>query len=525
MSRFLRTRPFPLHPLLFGIYPVLALLAHNIAEIPAGDGLRALLSTLILAVLILSGLSLLLRDVYKVALVTSLIVLLFFSYGHLLSLLKNASLAGSPLGRHRFLVPVYLIGWLLATWAVLRTRHDLSALTRLLNVIASVLVFIPLLQIGIYEGRSLAAERSEQKTAVAAPQLQVKISQDAPDVYYILLDGYPRADFIADHLGQDIDPFLSSLQERGFYVPRCSQSNYSDTRFSMAATLNMNYLDKGTGEPEVLVRADELDELIQSSAVQKNFEDLGYQIVTFEPGFRWLNWRHPDYHLKHADENTARGLAVFGLNGFEYMLLNTSAGKLFLDGRAVLRSNLAADLDEFIENPRYHHWRDVEFALETLPKTSTDIPGPKLVYAHIISPHPPFVFNAQGEPLANNPPDELAAYGEQIVYLNRRILEVVDQILAHSEQPPVIIIQGDHGATIDYAGAGIDATLRLGILNAYYLPGVEPGKIYPTISPVNTFRLIFNVYFNGGYELLEDKSIFGRQSPFVHLDCETGEPN
>jgi hypothetical protein len=54
MSRFLRTRPFPLHPLLFGIYPVLALLAHNIAEIPAGDGLRALLSTLILAVLMMS---------------------------------------------------------------------------------------------------------------------------------------------------------------------------------------------------------------------------------------------------------------------------------------------------------------------------------------------------------------------------------------------------------------------------------------------------------------------------------------
>jgi hypothetical protein len=123
----------------------------------------------------------------------------------------------------------------------------------------------------------------------------------------------------------------------------------------------------------------------------------------------------------------------------------------------------------------------------------------------------------------NNPPDELAAYGGQIVYLNSKVLEVVDQILATSDQPPVIIIQGDHGATIDYQGKGIDKTLRLGILNAYYLPGVHQDLIYPTITPVNTFRLIFNVYFNGGYELLEDKSILGQQSPFIHLECENGQ--
>jgi hypothetical protein len=520
MPGFQRTRPIPLHPFLFGIYPVLALIAHNIAEIPAWEALRALLFTLVLAVMILAGLSLLLHDLYKAALLTSLFLMLFFSYGHLLALLKDASLAGFLLGRHRFLVPLYLAGTLLAAWAILRSRRDLAALTRGLNLVALVLVLLPVLEISIYEGRRIAAGPGQQKTAVAASQLQVSPDQDPPDVYYILLDGYPRADFIAAHLGQDIQPFLASLQERGFYIPPCSQSNYTDTRFSMAATLNMNYLDKDTGEPEVLVRADELDELIQSNAVKKNFEDLGYQIVTFEPGFRWLNWRNPDYHLKPADENTTRGLASFGLNGFEYLLLNTSAGKLFLDGRAILRSNLAAELDEFIENPRYHHWRDVEFALETLPKTSTDIPGPKLVYAHIISPHPPFVFNAQGEPLANNPPDEMAAYGEQIVYLNSRILEVVDQILANSDPAPIIVIQGDHGATIDYDGAGLDRSLRLGILNAYYLPGVEPGEIYPTISPVNTFRLMFNVYFNGGYDLLEDKSIIGRQSPFIQLDCE-----
>jgi hypothetical protein len=224
---------------------------------------------------------------------------------------------------------------LLTAWAILRTRRDLSALTRALNVVAIVLVVIPLLQIAVFEGGSIAADRNEQKIAVAAPQVQISASQDTPDVYYMLLDGYPRQIY-RQYLGQDTH-FLASLEERGFSVPRCSQSNYSDTRFSMAATLNMNYLDKGTGEPEVLVRADELDELIQYSAVQKNFEDLGYQIVTFEPGFRWLNWRQPDYHLMPADENTARGLR-FGLKDLN-TCCSTPLAETAPGWGAVLQSN------------------------------------------------------------------------------------------------------------------------------------------------------------------------------------------
>ena len=45
------------------------------------------------------------------------------------------------------------------------------------------------------------------------------------------------------------------------------------------------------------------------------------------------------------------------------------------------------------------------------------------------------------------------------------------------------------------------------ILNAYYLPG-HSDIAYPTISPVNTFRLIFNTYFGTDYELLPDTSYY-----------------
>ena len=60
---------------------------------------------------------------------------------------------------------------------------------------------------------------------------------------------------------------------------------------------------------------------------------------------------------------------------------------------------------------------------------------------------------------------------------------------------------------------------RLSILNAYYLP--EEGKklLYESITPVNTFRIIFNYLFNTEFEILNDKSYFSTWSkPYQFID-------
>jgi hypothetical protein len=46
------------------------------------------------------------------------------------------------------------------------------------------------------------------------------------------------------------------------------------------------------------------------------------------------------------------------------------------------------------------------------------------------------------------------------------------------------------------------------IFNAYHLPGGGDQQLYETITPVNTFRVIFNYYFAGDFDLLEDASYF-----------------
>jgi hypothetical protein len=46
----------------------------------------------------------------------------------------------------------------------------------------------------------------------------------------------------------------------------------------------------------------------------------------------------------------------------------------------------------------------------------------------------------------------------------------------------------------------------MGILNAYYLPNFDKKLLYPSITPVNSFRLVFNSYFDGTFELLPDEN-------------------
>jgi hypothetical protein len=46
------------------------------------------------------------------------------------------------------------------------------------------------------------------------------------------------------------------------------------------------------------------------------------------------------------------------------------------------------------------------------------------------------------------------------------------------------------------------------ILNAYYLPDFDHEQLYDEITPVNTFRVVFNQYFGTEYGLLRDQGYF-----------------
>ena len=499
----------PLHPFFAAAYPVLALLALNAPEIRPADSLRAFTLSLLLAAALLLLLRLLLRTWTRAAILTTLVLLVFFSYGHLYALLR-ASSGLAALGRHRYLAALCLA--LVVAAAVYLWRRDPSpALTTFLNLGTIVAV-------ALTAGQSLwryADAWSPEAQAEPASQSLLDLSPPAdaalPDVYYIILDSYSRADVLEDTFGFDNTPFLQSLEAMGFDVASQARSNYAVTRLSLPSSLNMDYLDALGPWPDPDARdAAWIDRVAKSSVVRKSLEAMGYTVVAFESTIGMTDWRDSDVYLSPRPLSLSDAAAFGRLNPLEVMLVQTSMGRLVIDGRVQLNALLQTE----IQDPYESHRELILFTLDRLSR-APEIAGPKFVFAHLMIPHRPYVFTAEGGVAETGEIFTLAeddggvsgqasveGYVGQVTYLNSRLLELVETILKDSAVPPVIILQGDHGAQ----ETGPDD--RMKILNVYYLPGVGPEGVCESISPVNTFRVVFNAYFGADLPLLEDRSYY-----------------
>lgn len=491
---------------MFGLYPVLALLAHNIDEIELTFALRPLILTLILVSFLFWVGSMILKDKYRAATLIAIFVLLFFSYGHLYFYLRDHLPLEINLARIRYLVPFYSLVFILGLIWVVRSKSDFKKFTYPLNITAIVALLLPLVQIGIYVAQVNLSNKADLSASQEFASIQVLPEGTPPDIYYIVLDGYSRHDVLKQGFDYDNGDFIDALTGKGFFVARCSQTNYSWTSPSIASTFKMGYLDEGTGETRVLARMNDRRDFITHGPVRELLEGLGYTTVAFETGYKWQHWYDADIYLTPG----GRGWLGLGLswNEFELMLFDTSALRLLSDAN-------------FIKDTYANHRQRILNTLDSLETIPTNIPGPKFIYAHVIAPHDPYVFGPDGEWLVDVPENQIVGYRNQVNYINARVVEIVDILLEKSPIPPVIIIQGDHGASINWEGYGLPAEYKLAILNAYYLPAVNENSIlYDSITPVNTFRLVFDLYFNGELGLLEDQSIFGKQSPPIQLPCE-----
>jgi hypothetical protein len=351
----------------------------------------------------------------------------------------------------------------------------------------------PLAGLGLFGFRTLQVTQAD---AIVHPELNglhITPGQAAPDIYYIILDGYSRDDMLEKFYKLDNRLFLNQLSKMGFYVARCSQSNYAQTQLSLASSLNFNYLESlgDQYKPGNTSRVG-LPEFIKHSATREALESLGYQVVAFETGFEATQFEDADHYFSSK--------AVQGINDFENLFVRTTAGRIMAEGVAFL--NLRPDW----EARDQAHRERVLFTLDKL-KNIRAVKGPKFVFAHIVSPHWPHVFGPNGESVHEHP-DSVSGYRDQVVFINTQIVPILSEIIAHSNPAPVIVLQGDHGAIIE------SPARRMSILNAYYLPA-SGHLLYENISPVNTFRIIFNSFFGSNAALLQDLSYYSRyEHPF-----------
>ena len=497
------------HPFLIAIFPVLSLLDANIGQVTWTVALRPILLVLLSTAIILIVLARLLSSWERAGILTSIFLILFFSYGHVYSLTEGSTLFGILIGRHRYIIMLWLGLLGLGVYLTL-TKPNLSRAASTLNVGALALLLIPVLSL-LGRGVVNRIEISRLPTSSNTSSQSIPNQNDfVPDIYYIILDQYPGNEVLEEKYGVDNSEFTNRLSELGFYVADQSLTNYSQTELSLASSLNFQYLSElGVSEETFENNRAPLWTLIKDNAARNYFEQMDYAIIAYETGYSWSQWEDADFYLGPRSGFTESLNVKGSLTGFEALLVRKSALVILEDLAPFAQGTLIPDF----YGPGRGSYDRVTYTFESLTKVAEN-EDPIFIFAHIMAPHPPFVFSLTGEfisldtlgigssiPSDQSDDEDAIGFIRSVQFVNNRIIGVIEEIQSFPGNP-IIILQGDHGIP------GSTRVHRMSILNAYYLPDGGEQLLYDSISPVNTFRLILRHYFNEDIELIEDIALF-----------------
>jgi hypothetical protein len=478
----------PVHPLLFASYAVLFLYSVNLDEVLPFDAALPLTRLVAAAVALTAVLAVAFRSVRRGAVVATAALVTFGAFGHVSSTVAVGLDERAQLAAWGAVIVA-------AVAYASRARASLPRVTAGLNVVAAILVVATLASIVPYE-----LDRAARAPIAAGSQLPAALNVERrPDIYFLVFDRYGSADALQRRFGLTSDLY-GWLDDQGFQVPENSHANYRATDFSLAATLNMRFLDSLTREvgpasdDRTPARA-----MIQDHEVGRFLKGIGYRY------YQLGSWFGPTRSIAIADENIVLGTT----SEFESVLRDTTVVPAIERLLGTATNTTPAQERPFRERVR----EGALFEIRQLRRVST-APGPKFVFAHFLLPHDPYVFRADGSVISEDESratDERDLYAGQLEYANRQIREIVGYLLAGPEaERPIVVIQGDEGPlacrNIDCVSETPDyLRIRLGNLVAMYLPGVD-ARVPDTFTSVNTFRLVFREYFGADLPALPDRS-------------------
>ncbi|GAP13520.1 predicted membrane-associated, metal-dependent hydrolase [Longilinea arvoryzae] len=491
------------------------------------DILRSLWIAILSTGLLFVILGLITRSWKKSSLLTALFSLLFFNHETISKIFYyfRIIITGDQVDTFAFLdvkkICAFGIGaiFILALLALVKKKYEPASLTRFAN-------FFSIGLIGILVGTSISfsiekiTSNSERNltefskrwvdTLHNEPDL-LHPQGELPDFYYIILDGYGRNDVLAELYAYNNQPFLDALTAEGFTVGEDSLSNYKQTDLSLASLLNMEYINWiGDEIGKENRNYGPLYLIFDYNRTSEQLRRVGYHINVFSSGFKTLESETADLTLR----------SKASLNTFEIMETGTTPISLFLD-----------------EELYTIHRERIKYNLRNLAEAGNQ-DGPDFIFAHIPAPHPPFVFDSQGKSitpdrsfttvdaadfLADGSVEEYkTGYINQLAYINQEVIDAVKEILETSRIPPIIIIQSDHGPGSQFSHQILEnsnLSERYPILFAYFLPCSHGSGIPDDITPVNSFRYIFNACFRADLPYLENRQYYSsNETPYLVTD-------
>jgi hypothetical protein len=378
---------------MLAVYPIAHMYARNIVYIPFEDTLRSFAVSLGLSLFFLLGL----RSSCgwdKAGAIGSLAVILFFSFGHVANALEEWGSRNDVAADFSILRGIWLAAFLLLPFFILRSRLTHKT-TQMFNFAAAVLVVFPLTTIAstlISGNRDLASEREALAQIRGQRQAEASMGDAAgsvlPDIYYIIFDGYERADVLQELYAYDNSPFLAALEDRGFYIVTSSRSNYLSTNYSLNTALNLVYFH----DPPPAAQGGEVQPA--DHYVSDFLREQGYQVVVFDSGSADTNNQPADFFITPS---SARSEDDGQAKPFEQLLLRTTVGRMFFEAPAQ-----GGDADRPNDVVVATVNQELAVRRERISHAFTHLPdyasggGHYFLFAHIYLPHLPFLYGPTG---------------------------------------------------------------------------------------------------------------------------------
>ena len=514
----LKIKSKKIHPFLVGIFPILIIYSQNIGRVE--------ITELFLPVIIIVGLTiglyyflkLILKNENKSAIIVTLILIMLFSYGHIYYLLSDVMIDEFDIGQNRYLIPVFVLVLGISIFFIIRARRVFDNATSILNVISIVFIIVAISNVALVGAEITSCDKcSNQEFFYEARdfsdyfeshEFSISKNQELPDVYYLILDEYARNDALIEYHDFSNHELTEFLEKKGFHIAKNSFANYPMSVQSIPAIMNMDYINFLADEIGTEVRNykplnGKNYGLYPNNMVIKNFKEMDYKIITFN---------------------------TFALHLHE----NPLADKTFCHRDKFLLDNRLADVLARTSIFGYYieRWAEGELrqatlcAFENFGNAGNVFDEPVFVWAHVMLPHPPWIFGPNGEEITPGKPllitdnpefrdsgwEPKRQYIQQVQFANKKTIEVVENILENNRNA-IIIIQGDHGTAWEtnwMEPSKEDAWQRLRNFDAIYFPDKDKRDLLlDDRTLVNTFRTVFNAYYESNYELLEDKMYWG----------------
>lgn len=521
MMKFLKN--YPLAPFLLAVYPIFTLYSRNPGELMPSALIRPSLIAVSTTAILLFIIYMLTKDRYRTIFISAAAMLFLSASGHVYRIIKSDYLPGVGNWFHLLLISleISLLIFLAqkSVWMRLKPNRWQAQATPYLNLFAALTFILPIYNTSQFWIQAYNDTPQPWTAYVTNIPDSLELQPNPPDIYYIILDGYGQTEMLKNVYGFDNSEFINFLEAQSFFIAAQSRSNYVQTTLSLSSTLNMTYLDfmvelAGRDSYNRLP----IYELVQNNHSFRLLREAGYSLVTIESGYTITEIASAEHFFSPFHNN---------LNGLESYYVSTTA----LDALIESQNPLGDALFWMIPPAGYRaHGERIVFSLTKLTEISKmTSENPKLVFVHVSGPHPPFVFDSQGNRVEIETPflsgdgmefsESSASYQSeyigQLKYINTLTRSAVEAIITNSATPPIIIIQGDHGPGSLLNRDYLDRSCmyeRTSILNAYYFPDKDYRSLYNTITPVNSFRVVFNQFFGQNLPLLPDETYFAPQS-------------